>query len=136
VNNCTLLTQQEAASVLGKLTVSPYRSVDASALADPNGAGCSYYLGHHRVFTIQAEREIGKQAFQMAAHMSNQITSKIGAKGSSADTLEGAWDQAGSSSDGSLLFLKGNKLLTVVYRTANVDVAGATKLAALAIKRL
>ena len=136
VDNCALLTRQEAESVLGKLTVPPYRSLDESALAEPNGAGCSYYLGHHRVFSLTAEREIGQQAFKMASSMNNRIVSKIGAKGSSADTLEGSWDQAGSGPGGSLLFLKGNKLLTVDYLTAGVGVEQATKLAAIAIRRL
>lgn len=133
---CKLLTQHEAEAVLGKLAVPPYRSTEESPLVDAGGAGCSYYSGKHHVFTIKPEWDMGKQLFSIAAGTSQKFGSVITLPTESADTLEGPWDQAAAGTDGTLYFLKGDKMLTVVYHTAAVDLAGAVKLVNIAIKRL
>lgn len=132
---CTLLTRSEAEGVLGALTIPPYRS-DANGRADPSGEQCSYYRGRHRVLTIVPTWENGKMLFRMSAGLSQGINSAVGAKGASADTLDGPWDQAGAGIGGSLFFLTGDRMLEVRYLTAGVDPPSALRLAALAVRRL
>ena len=51
--------------------------------------------------------------------------------------LKGPWDEAHvSGATGALLFLKGDRLLTVHYMTSSTDMRGAVKLAAQAMPRL
>ena len=133
---CILITRAEAEAVLGPLAMPPYRSDHDSPNADPGGAGCSYYLGNHRVFTIDPTWEQGKILFRMAAGMGQKITSVLGSKGESADTLDGTWDQATAGADGTLYFLKGDSMLTVSYRTAAIDAPKAVRLATIAVGRL
>jgi hypothetical protein len=135
-NPCALLTRQEAEAVLGPLAVAPYRSRESTALADGRGESCSYYRGKHRVVVVTPTWSDGKEAFGMAAGLNQRITSMLGIGDQAADTLDGAWDQAGSGTDGELYFLKGDRMLTLDYRTGGIDAAAAVRLAAAAIKRL
>jgi hypothetical protein len=51
--------------------------------------------------------------------------------------IKGPWDQAHvSGATGALLFLKGDQLLEVHYKTSSTDMRGAVKLAAQAMKRM
>jgi hypothetical protein len=131
---CELLTRAEVESVLGKLTAPPYRSEEAG-LADPSGDGCSYFLGRHRVFSIQPVWSSGKMAFRMVGKL-GQIVSVAGIGEKGADTLEGSWDEASSGAGGVLYFLVGDRMLEVYYGTANVDAPTAVRLASIAVKRL
>jgi hypothetical protein len=134
---CSLVTREEAEAVLGKLAFPPYRSNSRkSSLADPRGEGCSYYLGKHRVFTIDATWDQGKTIFGMSVGTTQKIFSTIGVDGAAADTLEGGWDQAGAGPAGALYFLKGDQMLEITYVTAGVDLAAAARLAKLAVSRL
>lgn len=134
---CSLVTREEAEAALGKLAFAPYRSNSRkSGFADPRGEGCSYYLGKHRVFTIDATWEQGKTIFPMVAGLSQHIASAVGANGQAADTLEGGWDQASAGPAGSLYFLKGDQMLDITYITAGVDLGAAVRLARLAVGRL
>src|SRR5439155_3447001 len=118
---CKLLTREEAETVLGKLLLPPYRSTDETPLADPSGKGCSYYSGKHRVFTIKPEWDMGRQLFGIAAATGQMFGAVAGVPSEGANSLKGAWDRAAAGTDGTLYFLKGDKMLTVVYRTANVS---------------
>jgi hypothetical protein len=133
---CKLITRSEAEGVLGALSYPPFRSTDEMPLADPGGAGCSYYSGKHRIFTIKPELEMGRQLFKVSAGASQFFGSAVHLPNHSADTLDGAWDQAAEGTDGTLYFLKGDKMLTVVFRTSNVNMPDALKLATVALKRL
>jgi hypothetical protein len=133
---CKFIMRSEAEAVLGRLAYPPFRSTDEQPLADPGGAGCSYYAGNHRVFTIKPELEMGRQLFKVTAGASQLFGSAAHLPNHSADTLDGAWDQAAEGVDGTLYFLKGDKMLTVVYRTSNVNMPDALKLATVALKRL
>lgn len=134
---CALVTPNEAEAILGKLAMPPYRSNGKkTSFADPGGNGCSYFLGHHRVFTIDGTWEQGKAIFRMTAGLNANINAAVGTVGDVADTLEGSWDQAGAGPGGSLCFLKGDQMLEVVYQTAAVDRNAAVRLAALAVGRL
>jgi hypothetical protein len=52
------------------------------------------------------------------------------------DALDGPWDQATAGTTGALYFLKGDRMLEIVYKTSSTDVRGVAKLAASAIGRL
>jgi len=133
---CALITRAEAETVLGKLAYPPFRSSEEMPLADPGGAGCTYYVGNHRVFTVKPELEMGRQLFKVAAGASQFFGSAAHLPNQAADTLEGAWDQAAEGTDGTLYFLKGDKMLTVIYRTSNVSLPEALKLVNVALKRV
>lgn len=133
---CTLLTRAEVEAFTGPLTIPPYRSNHATPLADPRGNGCSYYTGKHRVLSIEANWEEGKALFRVIAGVSQNMTAQIGAASAAADTLDGPWDQAGATLAGQLLFLKGDRLLGLDYKTSRADLAGALELAREAVTRL
>ncbi len=51
--------------------------------------------------------------------------------------IKGTWEQAHVSGiTGALLFLKGDRLLEVHYKTSSTDMRGAVKLAAQAMQRM
>ncbi len=135
-DTCALITRAEVEAVLGPLAMPPYHSRDATPLADPTGTGCSFYTGKHRVFSIEARWSLGKRLYPMLVGMQQTLEAKTGAPSASTDTLEGPWDQAGSNIAGQLYFLKGDRLLTVSYRTSKTDLAGAVRLARKAVERL
>jgi hypothetical protein len=132
---CALLTRAEAEKVLGPLAIPPYHSRDFTALADPGGAGCSYYTGHHRVLSIQPTWSQGKTLFRLVGGLSQLVNSKL-QTGSATDTLEGKWDQVGSPGAGLLYFLKGDRMLAVSYGVSSADLPGALELASKAVARL
>ena len=135
---CGLISTAEAESVLGKLLVPPYRSAEGSALAYPAGAACSYYTRGHHVFVLLPRWDSGPMLFRMAESLNGAAVTVIGqAGGEVADTLEGAWDAASASSvTGKLYFLKGDRMLEVDYVTSSTDLAGAMRLAGVAMKGL
>ncbi len=132
---CALLKQDEVERALGKLAVPPFRSGN-DELANPAGDGCSYYLGHHRVFIVDVSWDNGKNLFKMMSGFGQGIASVLATGNVSADTLEGGWDQAEAGPGGSLYFLKGDRMIEVTYRTAAADVSAAVRLAEIAVKRL
>lgn len=133
---CALVTRAEAEAVMGKLAIDPYRSKKATPFADGDGSSCSYYRGKHRVLVLAPIWEDGRFNFGMGSGLTQQVTTATGVGGQSADTLEGPWDQASSGLDGTLYFLKGDKMLEVQYQIAGIDAAAATKLATIAVGRL
>jgi hypothetical protein len=133
---CSLITRAEAEGVLGPLAVTPYRSNGDTPLVDPTGDGCSYFVGRHRVLTIKPEWSNGRTLFRIQAAASRAFAAPVGLKLGSADTLEGAWDEAAAGVDGTLYLLKGDRMLSVVYRTAGLSQTSALHLAGLAIARL
>jgi hypothetical protein len=133
---CTLLTRAEVESVLGALAVSPYRSNGDTPLADPSGDGCSYYTRRHHVLTIKPDWLEGRTLFRMQSAATRAFTSPVGMKREGADTLDGPWDEAAAGMDGTLYFLKGDRMLSVVYRTAGLSEPATLRLASLAADRL
>jgi hypothetical protein len=135
---CALLTRAEAESVLGPLTVPPYRSAGDSPLWDPSGESCSYFTGHgHRALTIMPTWSQGQMTFRMAAGVGGVVANATGVDaGLAADTLEGPWDDVMQDMHGILRFLKGDRMLDVMWVTSSADRAGALKLAAIALGRL
>jgi hypothetical protein len=135
---CALLTRAEAEAVLGPLTVPPYRSAGDSPLWDPSGESCSYFTGHgHRALTIMPTWSQGQMTFKMAAGVGGVVANASGVDaGMAADTLEGPWDDVMQDLHGILRFLKGDRMLDVMWVTSSADRAGALRLAAAAVGRL
>lgn len=132
---CALLTRAEAEAVLGKLIVEPYRSAESGAIAEAEGPSCSFYSAGHRVLVITPTWSDGETMFGMAGGIGGLIRSKTGGA-DEGDILDGPWDQATAGTTGALYFLKGDRMLEVVYKTAATDAEGAAKLAAAAVGRL
>ena len=135
---CALISPADAEAVLGKLVVPPYRSAEGSALADPAGSACAYYTKGHRVLVVLPRWDSGQMLFRMAEGLNGTTVAAIGqVSGEVADTLEGSWDASSASGvTGKLYFLKGDRMLEVDYVTSSTDMAGATRLAGIAMKRL
>lgn len=134
---CTLVTTAEAESVLGSLLVPPYRSTGESPLAHPRGRGCSFYSKGHHVLVVTPSWTDGKTDFRLIGGVGQLVGRAVGDRSSqTADTLEGAWDQAAMGIQGSLAFLKGDQMLAVTYLTSATDAAGAVRLARIAVNRM
>jgi hypothetical protein len=132
---CALLTRKEAEAVLGPLPVAPYASSKGTALVYGAGASCAYYSGKHHALVITPMLRHGAEFFKMMGGVDAQVAAKTG--GSRApDTLEGNWDALSVGSDGALHALKGDKMLTVQYKTSSTDFDGAVKLVRAALARL
>lgn len=132
---CALLTRADAEAVLGKLVVEPYRSAENSAIAEGDGPSCSYYAEGHRALIVTPTWSDGAMMFDMAGGIGGLVRSGVGGA-DDADLLDGPWDKATGGTSGSLYFLKGDKLLEMIYRTSSTDIDGAAKLARAAVGRL
>lgn len=133
---CSLITQQEMERIVGApLPLAPFHSLEGDPLADEYGSSCTYWLGRHRALTISAGWSDGKQLFKATTMMGNLVDQKLGLTGESADTLDGDWDQVASAA-GALVFLKGDKMLSVSHVPAAITTAVAVRVAAKALGRL
>jgi hypothetical protein len=134
---CTLITRQEAESVLGPLLIAPYRTGGDGPLAYATGPNCGYYTAGHHVVIVTPHWTRGKTEVAANNAIGGLISAVSGStEGQSADTLEGPWDQAAMSLDGRLMLLKGDRALEIAYRGSSTDESGALKLARIAIPRL
>ena len=134
---CALLTREEAESVLGKLVVAPYRSLDGGPYVDQRGTSCAYYTAGHRVLVVIPHWTDGKQELTLVRGTGNLASGLTGdQEGAAADTLDGPWDDVALGLDGRLSFLKGDRLLQLAFVTSSTDQAGALKLARIALDRL
>jgi len=126
---CSLLTRDEAESVLGKLTARPYESRELSPLGDKDGTGCSYYTKNHHVLSIRPWWSNGKAVFNVSA-LTNKVDTGV------LDRYTGEWDKVGANAIDALYFLKDDRLLAVSWRMSSTDEAGSAKLASIAMKKL
>ena len=133
---CSLITRQEVEQIVGApVPLAPFHSLEGDPLADEYGSSCSYWLGRHRALTISAEWSDGTQLFKATTMMGNIVDQRLGLTGESADTLDGNWDQVASAA-GALVFLKGDKMLSVSHVRAAITTAAAVRVAATAMARL
>lgn len=132
---CALISRAEAEAVLGKLLLDPYRSSESSALADGDGPSCTYYNAGHRALVITPTWSDGKEMFGMAGGMSGLLRTVTGGA-DTGDAFDGPWDQATEGGAGSVYFLKGDRMLEVIYKTSTTDASGAAELAQAAVGRL
>ena len=135
---CSLLSAAEAAQVLGKLLVPPYRSADNSALATVHGNSCTYFTAGHRALTLTPHWGTGRMLFRMAKGVGGTVAQVApDDTAAAADTLEGPWEEAAANgTTGQLYFLKGDRLLEVDYLTSSTDRAGAVRAARTAVEAL
>jgi hypothetical protein len=132
---CALITRDEAEKVLGKLAVAPYPASKGSALVYGSGASCAYYTGKHRALVITPTLRHGAEMFQMMGGVNAQVAAKTGGT-QAPDTLEGAWDALSLGPDGALHLLKGDKMLTVQYKTSGASFDETIALVRAAVARL
>ena len=132
---CSLLTRAEAETVLGPLAVEPYRaSSEWPSLALGTGHGCAFYTAGHHVFSIVPEWTDGEQTFKLAKGIGGLVSTVLPQE---MVVFKGPWDKAHINvGTGALMFLKGDRLLEVHYRTSSTDRKGALKLAAQAMRRM
>jgi hypothetical protein len=134
---CSLITRQEAESVLGPLLIAPYRTGGDGPFAYDTGPNCGYFTPGHHVVIVTPHWHGGKKEVALNNGIGGLIASvSADHSGQSADTLEGPWDQATMSLDGRLIFLKGDQALEIAYRGSSTDESGALKLARIAVPRL
>ena len=126
---CSLVTREEAESVLGKLQAAPYESRELSPLGDKGGTGCSYYTKNHHVLSIRPWWSNGRAVFNVSG-LTNALDTGI------FDKYAGEWDKIGANAIDAVYFLKSDRLLAVSWRMSSTDEAGATKLASIAMKKL
>ncbi len=131
---CRLITPAEAESVLGPLTVAPYRSRKATALAFGSGASCSYFSGRHRALVVTPKESHSAQLFGMLAGVDVKIARQLKTQATTAAPA-GDWDQMTIGPDGTLHVLKGDKMLSVQFNTSPADRDGAAKLVSVALSR-
>ncbi len=132
---CALITRQEAEAVLGPLNMPPFRSRESTALAHANGSSCSYFTGKHRVLVVTPTYSGGAMQYKMMAGVGSMVSSVLGgAKGP--DTLAGKWDAITTSATNTLVFLKGDQMVDLQFKSSSTDYNGAVKLARAAAARL
>lgn len=132
---CALITRAEAEKVLGKLPVAPYEASKNSALVFGSGASCAYYSGKHRALVITPMLRHGAEFFKMMGGVDAMVAAKTGGT-QAPDTLEGTWDALSIGSDGALHALKGDKMLTVQYKTSGATFDEVIDLIRAAVGRL
>jgi hypothetical protein len=131
---CSLLTRAEAEEVLGPLAVEPYPSSSYfPPLAHPEGRSCAYFTKGHHVFVLSPTWADGQESFGMEKGIGGLVGQVLPQE---TTVIKGPWDKAHMGMAGSLLFLKGDRLLEVHYMTSSTDRKGAIKLAAKAVPRL
>lgn len=132
---CGLLTRAEAEAVLGPLVVEPYRSSSNwPPLAHGKGSSCAYYTRGHHVFVLSPTWQGGAESWKVEKGVGGLIGMIAPQE---MTVMKGPWDQASiSGATGALLFLKGDQLLEVHYRTSRATRGEAVKLAAIAVPRL
>lgn len=134
---CSLLTRDEAESVLGKLVVPPYRSHDGGPLAARNGSSCAYFTSGHRVLVVRPHWTDGKQDLALIRGVGGIVSALASDdEAAAADTLDGPWDDVTLGLDGNLAFLRGDRLLEIAFATSSTDYSGALTLARIALDRL
>jgi hypothetical protein len=134
---CAVLTREEAESVLGKLVVAPYRSVDDGPLAAPNGRTCSYFTPRHHALIVKPIWSDGKSELAMTRGIGGLMSIVVNdSEAQTADTIEGSWDETAVSADGRLLLRKGDRAVEIEYETSSTDKAGALRLGKIMIERL
>lgn len=132
---CSLLTKAEVEAVLGPLSVEPYRSSSNwPPLAHGKGFACAYFTPGHHVFAVSPTWSGGADSFKLEKGIGGLVGLVMPKEGMT--VMKGPWDAAQVSMNGALVFVKGDKLLEVHYRTSRATRADAIKLATAAMPRL
>lgn len=132
---CSLITRAEAEAVLGPLKMPPFRSRESTALAHANGSSCTYFTGKHRALVVTPTYSGGAMQYKMMAGVGNLVSGVLGGA-KAPDTLDGKWDQITTSATNTLVFLKGDQMVDLQFKSSSADHDGAVKLARAAAERL
>ncbi|HKP30547.1 MAG TPA: hypothetical protein VJU15_14140 [Gemmatimonadales bacterium] len=124
---CSLLTQAEAEAVLGTLVRAPH--------ADSSRNGCAYETAGHDWFVIVPEWTYGKFQLDTERMIGGLVNMVARTQDAVADTVEGPWDEAAFGVR-DLVFRVKARALTVTYANSGTDIAGAVRLASLALPRM
>jgi hypothetical protein len=133
---CSVLTREEAETVLGKLVAAPFRTRERTPLADPSGKSCAYLTPGHHVLVITPTWKYGAIDLNAARMVGGVVTQVADLRGIEGDTLEGPWDEAVVDLEGEILLRKGAHALGIRYTASSTDAAGALRLAEPALRRL
>jgi hypothetical protein len=134
---CVLLSRSDAESVLGKLVVPPYRSANDGPLAHPKGKSCAYFTAKHHVLLVRPHWTGGEFEAKVSRGVGNLMGMALNdTEATSADTIEGPWDETAVTADGRLLLRKGDRAVEIEYETSSTDKAGALKLGRMVMERL
>lgn len=132
---CSLLTKAEVEAVIGPLSTEPYRSSSNwPPLAHGKGLACAYFTPGHHVFVVAPTWSGGGDNFKMEKGIGGLVGLVVPKE--QMTVMKGPWDAAQVGMNGALMFVKGEKLLEVHYRTSRATRADAIKLAATAMQRL
>lgn len=132
---CSLLTKAEVEAVLGPLSAEPYRSSSNwPPLAHGKGFACAYFTPGHHVFVVSPTWSGGGDNFKMEKGIGGLVGLVVPKE--QVTVMKGPWDAAQVGMNGALMFVKGDKLLEVYYRTSRATRGDAVKLAATAMQRL
>jgi len=131
---CTLVSRTEAEQVLGALRHDPYR-VDGSGDPEPGGSACRYEArsGRHLSVDVSFEgAQIGMRAMGLGARIASPV---LGSDSARLATLGGHWDEA-ITLPGHLMARKGDAMVDVGYEGTGAGLAGAARVADIALGRL
>ena len=131
---CELITRAEAETVLGSLTVAPFRSRESTPFAHGAGKSCTYYTADHHVVVLTPTRSEGRMIFGMMRGIGG-LTRPVTGEAAPTNSA-GAWDDRTTGIAGRLYFLKGDRMLEMQYRTSALDESAALRLATIAMGRL
>lgn len=131
---CTLVSRPEAEQILGALRHDPYR-VDGSGDPQPSGSVCRYEAQTGRHLTMDVSFE-GAQIGMRAIGLGVQIASPVfGADSAQLASLQGRWDEF-HLLPGHLMARKGDAMVDVGYEGSRAGLAGAARVADIALGRL
>ena len=131
---CTLLSRADAEQVLGALRHDPYR-VDGSGDPAPGGSACRYeaQTGRHLIMDVTFEgAQIGMRAIGLGAQIASPI---FGADSAQLASLHGQWNEI-HLLPGHVMARKGDAMVDVGYEGSRAGLAGAARVADVALGRL
>jgi hypothetical protein len=131
---CTLVSRTEAEQILGALRHDPYR-VDGSGDPASGGSACRYeaQTGRHLVVDVNFEgAAIGMRAIGLGVQIASPV---FGVDSAQLASLHGQWDEA-HLLPGHLMARKGDAMVDVGYEGSRAGLAGAARVADIALGRL
>jgi hypothetical protein len=131
---CTLFSRSEAEQFLGALRHDPYR-IDGSGDPEPGGSACRYeaQTGRHLIVDVSFEgAQIGMRAIGLGVQIASPV---FGTDSAQLASLQGRWDEF-HLLPGHLMARKGDAMVDVGYEGSRAGLAGAARVADIALGRL
>jgi hypothetical protein len=130
---CTLVSRTEAEQILGPVRHDPYR-VDGSGDPEPSGSACRYEARTGRHFIVDVDFEgavIGMRAIGLGAQIASPV---FGTDSAQLASIHGQWDEV-HVLPGHLMARKGDAMVDVGYEGSRAGLAGAARVADVALGR-